>query len=246
MKDTLANKLASFKGTLAVADKDEFNSIWLNKPPLAFGKGLTAARTAVQGLASTGAEQSVPTTGSTGALKGLRSQFEQDLHPLARATYRTLKALGREEDAAKADLTPSDLHNARAQALAGFGETVLDLAEPLSATDDKNTPGSGVDFGVTPNKVVDFDQLWERYSTAVGAPVGARARRKALTNALPGQFAAVEEKFALLDDLIVQFRGSELGDRFVDTWFNARHVVDLGRRANKHTPPAPTPTPANP
>ena len=246
MKDTLANKLASFNGTLAVADKDEFKPIWLNKPPPAFGNGLATARTAVQGLASTGADQSTPTTGSTDALKGLRSQFEKALHPLARATYRTLQSLGRTEDAAKADLSPTDLHNARAQALAGLGETVLELAEPLSVTDDKNNPGPGEEFGVTANKVADFDLLWERYSTAVGAPLGARARRKALTNALPGQFAAVEEKFAVLDDLVIQFRGSELGDRFVDAWFNARHVADLGHRANKHTPPAPAPTPGNP
>jgi hypothetical protein len=29
----------------------------------------------------------------------------------------------------------------------------------------------------------------------------------------------------------------------VDAWFNARRVVDTGRRANKPTPPAPAPTP---
>ena len=80
-----------------------------------------------------------------------------------------------------------------------------------------------------------MDELWADYSTAVGAPGSARARRKAITNALPGQFAAVEEKFAELDDLIIQFRGTEAGDRFVEAWFNARRVVDIGRRAAKPT-----------
>ena len=90
------------------------------------------------------------------------------------------------------------------------------------------------------------ERIWARYSTALGTPRSARSDRKAMTNALPGQFAIVEEKFALLDDLIIQFHGTELGDRFMDAWFNARRVIDTGRRANKPTP-APVPVlPANP
>jgi hypothetical protein len=126
--------------------------------------------------------------------------------------------------------------------LAGIGETILNLAEPLSvSTGGQAVPGEK--FGVTADKVSAVDDLWDRYSTIVGAPVSARARRKALTDALPGKFAAVEEKFAELDDLIIQFRGTPAGDRFVDAWFNARRVVDTGRRANKPAA-APTPVPA--
>lgn len=84
-----------------------------------------------------------------------------------------------------------------------------------------------------------MDDLWSRYSAAVGAPAGARSTRKAKTDALPGKFAAVEEKFAELDDLIVQFGTTVLGRAFVDAWFNARQVVALGRRAAKPKPPAP-------
>ena len=240
MRDTLSNKLGSFQATLAVANKDENKPIWFNKTPLAFTKGLAAAQTAVAGLIKAGADQSAPTTGSTDALRDLRKTFETTLHPMARATFRCLKNLNRLEDAVKVDLTPSDLHNARAQALAGLGETVLELAEPLSATSDKNQPAVGDDFGVTAAKVAALDGLWDRYSTAVGAPRGARAKRKAITDALPSPFGDVEEQFAALDDMIVQFRGTPEGDRFVDSWSNARRVVDLGRRANKPNPaPAP-------
>ena len=49
----------------------------------------------------------------------------------------------------------------------------------------------------------------------------------------------MENQFAELDDMIIQFRGTPEGDRFVDAWFNARRVVDLGRRAAKPNP-APT------
>ena len=239
MKDTLTSKLGSFQASLLVADQNENKPLWQNREPLAFAEGLAVARLAVTGLASTGAEQSASITGSTDGLRDLRVKFEAALHPLTRATFRCLKSLARDEDAGKSDLTPSDLHNARAGILAGIGETVLDLAEPLAQPAAPGQPAPGEKFGVTAAKFGVVDDLWSRYSTAVGAPTGARAKRKALTDVLPSKFATVEEQFAQLDDLIIQFRGTEAGDRFVAAWFNARRVVDTGRRANK---PAPAPT----
>ena len=242
MKDTLTSKLGSFQATLLVADQNENKPLWQDLPPLAFTEELAKARQAVTTLASTGAQQSAGIGGSTDGLRELRVKFEAALHPLARATFRCLKSLARDEEAGRADVTPSDLHNARAVALAGLGETVLNLAEPLSQPAAPGQPAPGEKFGLSPAKVGVVDDLWSRYSTAVGAPAGARARRKALTDVLPSKFAAVEEQFAQLDDLVIQFRGSDAGDRFVDAWFNARRVVDTGRRANKPSPaPAPAP-----
>jgi hypothetical protein len=238
MRDTLTTKLGSFQATLGVADRDENKAVWLNKPPLAFTEGLAAARTAVTALATVGAQQSADIGGSTDALRGLRAQFETALHPLARATFRCLKNMGRDEDVAKVNLTPSDLHNARAVALAGIGETILDLAEPLTQSNGDGQLAPGEKYGVTAARVGELEALWTRYRTVVGAPASARAKRKALTNALPGQFALVEEQFAELDDLVIQFRATEAGDRFAEAWFNARRVVDTGRRAAKPNPAA--------
>jgi hypothetical protein len=240
MKDTITNKITSYNGTLAVADDPEYAPIWQNKPPQAFNDGIATARAAVVKLASDGAEQSVNITGAAAALCAMRKQFETALHPLARATFQCLNNLGRTEDAAKVDLTPSDLHNARAVALAGLGETVLDLAEPLSKAAGAQ-PAVGDNFGVSAANVTNMDTLWQKYSVAVGAPQGARAKRKALTVGLPGKCAAVETQFAVLDDLIVQFKGTDAGNNFVAAWFNSRHVVDAGHRFEKPAPPDPTP-----
>jgi hypothetical protein len=116
--------------------------------------------------------------------------------------------------------------------------SILDLAEPLTT----GSPAPGEKHGITTAAVAAVDDLWERYSASVGAPTGARAKRKASTDALPGKFAAVEEKFAELDDYILQFGTTVLGRAFVDAWFNARQVVALGRRAAKPKQPS-TPAP---
>ena len=75
----------------------------------------------------------------------------------------------------------------------------------------------------------------------MGTPAGARARRKALTDQPSNDVRGIEGKFANLDGLVIQFGESATGSAFVDAWFNARKVADLGRRAAK---PAPAPAPA--
>ena len=243
MNDTLASKLTSFRATLNVADEAEFQPVWLGKPPAAFEETLAAARTTADALASKGAEQSAPATGATDGLRQVRALFEQNLLPKARATFRCLKTLGRLEEAAKVDLTPSDLHNARAVNLAGLGETVLDLAEPLTLAPAQGQPAPGAKFGLTTDTLAALDADWQRYRAAIGAPISARSQRKTLTRQLPDDFRDAEEEFATLDDLILQFDDAGgPGTRFVESWFNARRVQDTGRRSAR----PPTPPPAAP
>ncbi len=86
--------------------------------------------------------------------------------------------------------------------------------------------------------------FWTGFGVAVGAPSGARARRKALTEQLPNDGRAIEAKFSELDDLMIQFADTAAGDEFVGAWFNARKVVELGRRAAKPAVAVPEPGPA--
>lgn len=241
MIGTLRNKFASFQTTLLVADTDNNKAVWEGQEPEMFGEILAEARTAVEDLGHAGALQSEVTSGSADALKNLRGQFEEALHPLARATFRALKKAGRLEDAPKADLTPSDLHSARAGALADFGETVLDLAESLMKDPATGAPITTYEkYGIKAAIVGGVDAIWERYRAAIGSPASARSIRKAKTEALPEQFAAAEALFAELDDYIVQFKKTAAGRRFIAEWFNARRINDLGHRAAKPKETTPT------
>ncbi len=240
MKDTIANKIASFLATLEVADKTEFKPVWENQPPLAFTEGMAAVRPMVTALQGKGAQQSANITGSAKQLRELRGLFEAQLHSLARSTYQCLQNQGNTADAEKVNVTPSDLHNARGVALAGIGSTVLDLAEPLLT----GTPAPAAKY-FTQAQFDAVDALWQQFGTAVGAPASARSKRKALTGQLPDDVRAVEAQFSLCDDFLPQFPlASEMGRQFSDAWFAARQVLDLGRRASKPAaPPAPPPHP---
>ena len=56
---------------------------------------------------------------------------------------------------------------------------------------------------------------------------------------------SIESSVNDLDDLVLQFDGSEAGKRFIEAWKRARIIVDSGGgHSNGGTPPAPpTPTP---
>ena len=45
-----------------------------------------------------------------------------------------------------------------------------------------------------------------------------------------------------MDDLVLQFDGTDAGKRFIEAWKRARIIVDTGGRHG--TTPAPTPAPA--
>ena len=66
MKDTIANKIDSFRNTLAVTDLPEFTAVWTGKMPLALGKAL-ALHKEVTDLVSAGADQSVTPEGAVEA-----------------------------------------------------------------------------------------------------------------------------------------------------------------------------------
>ena len=118
MNNIITNKLASFATTLNIADKEQFAPVWTRKSPELSSEGLAEVRGMLKATASKGADQSAPITGAAEARRNLRTNFEKWLHLLARATFRTLTRLARTEDAAKADVAPTDLARARALARA--------------------------------------------------------------------------------------------------------------------------------
>ncbi len=213
---------------------------------IAFKNRIAEIRPALAKLVEKAGQQSAPLTGATQGLRDLRAELETLLHVLARAGFEACDQLGRAEDAGKLDLTPSDLHNSRAVALAATAETVLDLVEPLTVAPLGGAGTVPEGSGVTAARVAAVDDLWDRYRAAVGAPAGARARRKALSEELPEDVRALEAIFARADNLVIQFGTTAAGRSFVDAWFNARRVVDLGRRAAKPKSAPATPPPAGP
>ena len=64
---------------------------------------------------------------------------------------------------------------------------------------------------------------------------------------LTTRIAALMEEIRDLDDLVIQFDGTEAGRRFISAWKQARNIIDAGHGPGPATPTPPTPpTPTPP
>ena len=77
-------------------------------------------------------------------------------------------------------------------------------------------------------------------------PRGEIVNRSALLREVDTDTAALVEDVSDMDDLAIQFDGTEAGRRFIEAWKRARIIVDTGGgHGGTDTPPTP-PTPPHP
>ena len=84
------------------------------------------------------------------------------------------------------------------------------------------------------------------FSNVMSTPRGQIVNRSALLKEVETDVAALLEKVSDMDDLVVQFDGSEPGKRFIEAWKRARIIVDTGGGQGSGGTPTPTPTPPTP
>ena len=145
---------------------------------------------------------------------------------------------------AKVDVLIGQIRKLRDQAVLAFGTMVRDLAQEASAD------AQAVNRGITAARIAALTGAVTAYGGLINAPRGAIASRSALGRELETVVAGLLEDVRDLDDLAIQFDGSDLARRFVDAWKAARTIVDAGH--GPATPPVAggggggTPTPPNP
>ncbi len=94
--------------------------------------------------------------------------------------------------------------------------------------------------GVTAARVAALTAAITGFSNVMSTPRGQIVNRSALLKEVETDVAALLEKVSDMDDLVVQFDGSEPGKRFIEAWKRARIIVDSGGGGGT-TPTPPTP-----
>jgi hypothetical protein len=110
-------------------------------------------------------------------------------------------------------------------------------ANPTAAV---NEPGAA-DRGVTVARVATLTAAITGFSKVMSTPRGQIVNRSALLKEVETDTAALMESVSSMDNLALQFDGTDAGKRFVEAWKRARIIVDTG---GGHTPPTLTPPPA--
>ncbi len=157
-------------------------------------------------------------------------------HPLRieEQRLRVVEAAGR-TGFAKVGLSLTALQEMRTQNLIAKTKQIRDLANGA-----KTEPGA-TDRGITQAAIIRLTAAIAVYEPLANAPRAKIVNRAALLRELETRTAELVESVRDLDDLVVQFHGTEAGRRFIDAWQQARTIVDAGHGPTTPAPPSPTP-----
>ncbi len=101
------------------------------------------------------------------------------------------------------------------------------------------------DFGTDLAQLATDNGAVTGFSTVMSIPRGQIVNRSALLKEVETDVAALLEKVSDMDDLVVQFDGTEAGKRFIEVWKRACIIVDSGGGGGTTpTPPTPPTPPA--
>ena len=134
------------------------------------------------------------------------------------------------------DLSESAWRRLRDQVLVDTGRLVR---EPVQGVVAGPKAQETVDYGIIAAAVASVNEQVEQYAGVVSAPQTSIADRKGLTQQMRDRFNAVESKFAVLDDLILQFGSTAAGRALIASHKAARIVRDLGAGPGPTPPPTP-------
>ena len=159
---------------------------------------------------------------------------------LARALAIHFKKSGDLDRHGKVDMTKSEIMKLRTQELVNKTTAIRDLG--TAAVSEAGAAGRGV----TAARVAALTAAITGFSNVMSTPRGQIVNRSALLKEVETDVAALLEKVSDMDDLVVQFDGSDAGKRFIEAWKRARIIVDSGGGGGTSpTPPTPpTPPPA--
>lgn len=219
---------------IAVAKSADYIAVWTGKDPADFATDLAKLQTNYTATTAKAALADGATGGAADAKAMAEVALEDAAYVLARALANHFKKSGDLDRYGKVDLSKSEIVSLRNQQLVSQTTEIRDLA--AAAVAEAGAAGRGV----TAARIAALTAAITAFSQVMSTPRGQIVNRSTLLKELDTDVAALVQTVSDMDDLALQFDGTEAGKRFVEAWKRARIIVDLGGGPN---PPAAPPTP---
>ena len=233
----LSNQLTMAGACLTVANSADYKAVWLGKEPAEFEADIARLGADYGAVISKSAQAEASGGGAADAKAVAEEALENAAHVLARALANHFKKSGNLTNRAKVDVTKTEIVELRNQDLIAKTTEIRDLA--LAAQAEPGAAGRGV----TAARTAVLTGAIASFSGLMSAPRGQIVNRSTLLKEVETDVASVVEQVRDLDDLGLQFDGTELGRRFIEAWKRARIIVDTGGGHAATPEPTPTPTP---
>ena len=234
MNIRLSNQTNMVGACLNVANSTDHKSTWSGKEPAAFGTDLAQLQTNYAAVTPKAAQAEAATGGAGDAKAQAESTLEDAAHIVARALANHFKKTNNLDHLGKVNMTKSQIVQLRNQDLVDQTTAIRDLA--AAAQNETGAAGRGV----TPARIATLTAAIAGFSNVMNNPRGQIVNRSTLLKEVDTDTADLLQQLTDLDDLVLQFDGTDAGKRFIEAWKHARAIVDSG---GSHTPTPPTPTP---
>ena len=231
MNDRITNQLNMVSACLAVADRPEYNAVWVGQPTLDFSADLSSIRGEYQGIIAASVLADAATTGPAAAKDTAETNLENAAFVLARACTAHFRKTGNQTDLAKVNLKKNEIKKLRDQALVTTGTLIRDLAQAASTQ-----PGAA-GRGVNTARITALTNAVNAFSALLNAPRGTIANRAALKRDIETRVAGLVSLVEAIDDLVVQFDTTPAGRTFIAAWKQARIIVDGGHGPGEEDAP---------
>jgi len=235
----LQNQLNMVGACITVAQSSDYKPVWDGNPPTDFGADMTDLQTDYGAITAKAAQADAATGGAADAKSVAETVLEDAAFVLARALAVHFKKSGDLDRHGKVDVSKSEIMKLRTQELVNKTTAIRDLG--TAAVAEADVAGRGV----TAARVAALTAAITGFSNVMSTPRGQIVNRSALLKEVETDTAALMEFVNDMDDLALQFDGTEAGKQFVEAWKRARIIVDTGGgHGGTPTPPTPTPPPA--
>jgi hypothetical protein len=237
MNSRSQNQLNMVGACLTVANSAENKPVWFGQSPEDFGAGLAALATSYGAVVAKAAQAAVATGGAADAKASAETVLEDSAYVLTRALAYHFKKTGDLDRRGKVDLSKTDIVKLRTQELVNQTMAIRDLATAAVSEPDADKRG------ITAARVAELSAAITAFSNVMNSPRSEIVNRSVLLREVETDLAALLDEVSDLDDLALQFDGTEAGAHFLEAWRRARAIVDNGGGHATVTPtPAPKPT----
>ena len=236
----LSNQLNMVGACLNVANTTENKAVWTGNPPADFTTDIASLQTDYAAVTQKAAQADSATGGAGDAKAQAESALEDAAHILARALTNHFKKTNNLNNLGKVDLSKSQIVQLRNQDLLDKTTAIRDLATTAQAE-----PGAA-GRGVTAARIATLAAAITAFGNVMNNPRGQIVNRSTLLKEVDTDTADLLQQVADLDDLVLQFDGTDAGKRFIEAWKRARIIVDSGGGHSTAPTPTPTPAPATP
>jgi len=230
------NKLTMVGTCITVSQQPDFKNVWEGQEPAGFALELADLARDYAAVMAKAALAEAAAGGAGDAKAKAEAALEEATYIAARAMAVHFKRLGDLDRRGKVNLSRAWLIKLPQQELLSRASAIRNLT--AACLDE---PGAAR-WGITAERLRELDAAIDMFSTLMHKPREQLVNRGVLLKEAEADTAELVQRVRDLDDLIVQFAGTELGQRYIEAWKRARKVLATGgtsATAKSQSPPIP-------